>query len=136
MLALTKKSRSGILALISTLSGERVDARALPDGVRPLSPTGHQAVRGAGEPPAHVGTAPNGWSRQYCEFVKIDDITPPLNGKEHEDDPAIYLVRAECTSGWGKDPITGQCVVPPWTENFELAVAEGQIIITYLPEYL
>jgi len=36
MLALTKKSRTGILALISTLSGERVDARALPDGVRPL----------------------------------------------------------------------------------------------------
>ena len=36
MLALTKKSRTGILALISTLRGERVDARALPDGVRPL----------------------------------------------------------------------------------------------------
>jgi len=35
-LALTKKFRSGIFTLISTLRGERVDARALPDGVRPL----------------------------------------------------------------------------------------------------
>jgi hypothetical protein len=73
MLALTKKSRSGILALISTSSGERVDARALPDGVRPLSPTGHQAVRGAGEPPAHVGTAPKAdanSSRWYLSRVR------------------------------------------------------------------
>src|SRR5215813_10239186 len=73
MLALTKKSRTGILALISTLSGERVDARALPDGVRPLSPTGHQAVRGAGEPPAHVGTAPKAdanSSRWYLSRVR------------------------------------------------------------------
>src|SRR5262249_51197240 len=66
----------------------------------------------------------DGWARRYCEFVKIEDITPPLNGKEPEDNPAIYLVRAECKSGWG------DAVVPPWTENFELETTEGQIIIT------
>ena len=36
MFALTKKSQGGILALISMLRGERVDAPILPDRVRPL----------------------------------------------------------------------------------------------------
>jgi hypothetical protein len=52
MLALTKKSRTGILALISTLSGERVDARALPtECVHSDQQDIKQSV--AGEPAAH-----------------------------------------------------------------------------------
>src|SRR5262245_51209628 len=44
MLALTKKSRSGILALISTLSGERVTLLSLPDGVRHVLDGDHGLV--------------------------------------------------------------------------------------------
>lgn len=54
--------------------------------------------------------------RHFCTFEKIEVIKN------------AYLAHASCWSGWGKD------IEPPWTENLELRVIEGELVITELPE--
>jgi hypothetical protein len=63
-----------------------------------------------------------GW-HSHCTFERVEVISP-----------TVALVHASCHSGLGRDPITSKEVKPPWTENLELRVIEGELVITELPE--
>jgi hypothetical protein len=65
-----------------------------------------------------------GPGRTYCEFQNIE------SGADLNEETDIYVVRANCRSG------SGDTVVPPWTETFELRVPHGgtYISLRWLPK--
>jgi hypothetical protein len=65
-----------------------------------------------------------GW-HGVCTFEKIEVITP-----------SVVLVHANCRSGLPSEHQSkiGQCCAPPYTENLELRLIGGALIITELPE--